>query len=133
MNEELAREYYIKIKTLRDHVQRLTQRIDGLDDQTVQIRAMIQAVTDSQDIPDGQDMLAQLTQGVMVEATSKSVEHVYLNVGADTIVKKTPKQAIQLLEEQQDELAEFRKELIKQREDVAQEAQTIEKKVEDMV
>jgi prefoldin alpha subunit len=133
MNEELAREYYIKIKTLNDHAEKLTNHINGLDDQTVQIRQMIQAVQDVQEVDEGSNILAQLTQGVMIEATSKSIEHVFLNVGAETVVKKTPAEAMKLLEEQQQELSGYRKDLLKQREDVLQEANKIEKQAEEAV
>lgn len=133
MNEEQARQYYIKIKTLREHAQKLTNQINQLDNQTVQIREMIKAVTDVQDVPEGSDILAQVTQGVMIEAISKPVEKVFLNVGAGTVVEKSPADAIELLEEQQRELAEFRKNLIAQRKDVNAQAQKIEQEVEESI
>ena len=133
MDDEKAREYYIKIKTMRDKVQQLTKHINEIDDKTVQLRDMINAVKELQSIEEGDDILAPLTNGVMVPATAKKTEKLYLNVGADTVIEKTPEETIGILEKQQEELTQYRKKMIMQRDELAEQSARIEQEVTEQM
>lgn len=129
MDEEQAREYYIKIKALREQVDKLSQQLNEIDQKTLDIREMIQAVKQASQIQEGDELLVALTNGVFIEATAKKPVKLRLNVGADTVVKKTPQETTKLLEQQQQELTNFRKQVRAQRNQAAQQAQDIEEEV----
>lgn len=129
MDEQKAREYYVKIKTMRDKVQQLTEHINEIDQKTVDLRSMIDAVKQATDISDGDEILAPLTNGVMIPATAKKTQTLYLNVGADTVIEKTPQETEEILEKQLTELTEYRKKMMSQRQQLAQQAAQLEEEV----
>lgn len=129
MDESKAREYYVKIKTLRDQVEALSNQISDIDQKTLDIREMINAVEQAAQLQEGDELLVGLTNGIFIKATAKQLEHLHLNVGADTVVKKTPAETKKILEEQQIELNKYQEQVKHQREELAREANEIEERV----
>ena len=129
MDDAQARDYYVKIKTTREKVEQLSEHINEIDEKTVEIRSMIHAVQNLTELNEGDDILAPLTNGVMIPAKAKKPQMLYLNVGAGTVVQKTPEQTIEILEKQQQELTTYRKKMRMQRDELAQEAKRIEEEV----
>ncbi|MFT4249883.1 MAG: prefoldin subunit alpha [Candidatus Woesearchaeota archaeon] len=129
MNEEEARKHYIHLKTLREHVHKLQTSIQELDEQTRTIQEMKEAITQAETLPEGSEILAPISNGVFIQATSKPVNKLLLNVGANTVIEQTPTEAKNLLEEQLRELDTYRKKLYTQQQELAQQAQAIEQQV----
>ena len=129
MDDQQAREYYVKIKTLREEVDKLSEQLQEIDGKTLEIHEMIQAVKQADEIQAGDELLVPLTNGVFIKATAKENQELLLNVGADSVVKKTPKQTVTLLKEQQQSLTTFRQQVTQKREEVAKQAQEVEEEV----
>lgn len=129
MDESEAREYYIKIKTLRDQVEALSNQIREIDQKSLDIREMINAVKQATQLEEGDELLVGLTNGIFIKATAKQLQHLHLNVGADTVIKKTPTETKELLEQQQVELNKYQEQVKHQRDELAREANEIEQRV----
>lgn len=90
---------------------------------------MKEAITQAETLPEGSEILAPISNGVFIQATSKPVNKLLLNVGANTVIEQTPTEAKNLLEEQLRELDTYRKKLYTQQQELAQQAQAIEQQV----
>lgn len=110
IDEKQARETYIKLNVIEKHAKQLEEHIDELDGKTVELREMIGAVQGIRET-DGETILIPITNGIFARATLEKTDKLYLNVGAKTIVSRTPEQAEQMLTSQQEELAQYRKQL----------------------
>lgn len=114
MNDEKARELYVRLTALKKHQEQLEGHIEELDQKTVEIRQMITAVSEVEHITAGEELLVPLANGIFLPATATSVGTLVLHVGADSAVKKTPQETTAILEKQQEELATFRQKLLAQ-------------------
>lgn len=133
LNEEQAREYYVKIKTLRDQLDGYDKQLDEIEQKSLDIQEMIQAVQQIQHIQEDDEILAPLTNGIFIPAVAKKTTTLKLNVGAGVVVDKTPKETIELLSTQHDELEKYRKTVAQNRQQVARRAADIEDEVKNMM
>ena len=129
MDDEQAREYYIKIKTLREQVNKLSEQLGGLDERTRTIQEMIAAINEYSEIQEGDELLVTLTNGVFIPATAQKTDHLLLNVGAGSVVAKSADETKELLSKQLDELAQMRREVQNKRATAAKQAADIEEEV----
>ncbi len=127
MDETAAREYIVRLEAARERLQRLDDHAAEVDDKTVELRRMIEAVQQALELPEGSELLVPLTNGVFMPATAGKDKTLYLNVGADVVVTRTPDETIKILEKQQDELAEYRERILAERQQAQAEAVRIER------
>lgn len=133
ISEDRARELYVRVKALKEHQQKLESHLDELDSKTVQLREMITAVKDVDTLLEGDDILVPLANGIFMPATAQKTDHLILHVGADTTVKKTPSETVEILEKQLTELAGFREQLLVQYNEVVAESERVEAEVKSEV
>ena len=112
---EKAREHVITLQALQSHVDQLQDQVQELDEKTDEIATMKHALQESSELLDGQEVLVPVATGIFVPARIRPEGKVYVNVGADTLVERTPTQARRMLDNQLDELASYRESLQSQK------------------
>lgn len=133
MDEDRARQLYVTHKNLEEQRQRLEKHLEEIQDKTLELQDMIDAVKELSSTPDDQPTLVPLTNGVFFTSNSHDTKRLYLNVGAGVVVKRTPQQAQELLSRQQDELAQFREQVLKDHEQLSGRITQLEKRIESEV
>lgn len=94
MNEQ---EYFMQINMMGQEAQRLEQQIQVIDQQIMELNAVresLQAISTSNGKA---EILASLGKGIFVKADLKDKE-VFVNVGKDVIIKKTPEETLKVIE-----------------------------------
>ena len=133
MNEEQARQYYITLKTVKKNLSELNQAIADIDTQTAQIQESKHAINEYENITAKSDLLVPIADGIFIQASAVEDKYLRINVGAGAVVKKTPAQAQEMLQEQHDELSKHREQLLNQREQLKVQADDIQKKIAEEI
>jgi prefoldin alpha subunit len=94
MNEQ---EYFMQIQMMGQEAQGIEQQIQVIEQQIMELHAVrgsLEAISKS----DGKaEILASLGKGIFVKADLKDKE-VFVNVGKDVILKKSPEETIKVIE-----------------------------------
>ncbi len=133
MDETKAREYYIKIKTIHDHIDRCTEQISSLDERFLELQSSLDDVQRISALTAPTESLVPIANGIFVSATLQPSQEVFVNVGSDVVVKRSVTRATELLLSQQEKLSSFREKLVRQREELVQVVSDIEREVEGLV
>ena len=113
MNEELQNKY-MQLQMLEQQTSQMQQHIEQMDQQAAELVQVAENLREIQDVKEGTAILVPMAGGVFVRAKIDEPEHVLINVGASSTVQKPIHAAVSLVENQLNELVEYREKTAEQ-------------------
>jgi len=85
--------------------------MEMLEKQQSELANTRKALNELPNTPNGREILIPLAAGIFAKAKLEKNDKVFVNVGSNVTVGKTPEQALIMVQEQMDQIAEYEKEL----------------------
>lgn len=133
MDERRIRELYIRIQVVHKHLSQLDAHRAEIGGKVEELSAMMQAVDEAKDLKDGDELLIPLTNGIFIPVTASALSRLHLNVGAQTMIAKTPGETLAMLSKQQRELAAYDEKIQRQQEQLRSELEKLEAEASEEV
>ena len=127
-DQKELREGYIELQTLEKQMQELQGHIQKLDDQMNEVLITKQAIDDYEKVEEGKEMLVPVANGIFTKASAKKSELI-INVGNNVLTEKSFDDVRGLMIKQEQELRNYRDELLTNLEKVAARIQIVEKEL----
>ena len=118
MSKEDIQRKYLELQLLSHQVNQMQQQLQALDNQLSMLEKTRENIAGIKEISQNSKAFIPLGQGVFVEGSVSDNENLLVNVGADTIVKKSTAESKEIVEKQ---IAEVNS-MIRQMEDYLQKA-----------
>jgi len=97
MNQQ---ESFMQMQMLGQEAEKLDQQMQMIDQQVVELAAVRESIVSIKDNKDkNAEILANLGKGIFIKADLKSKD-LFVNIGKDVIVKKTPDETLKIIDEQ---------------------------------
>ncbi len=106
MNEELQKKY-LEFQLIQQQLEQLQQQHALVENQVAQLISLKDALEELKKSSVKSDMLAPLGAGVYAYSSLNENEHVLMNIGARTAVKKTIPEAQEIAGKQIEEMKKF--------------------------
>ncbi len=103
-DEKDIQDKYRQFQQVQEHLEQITQHLDMLHQQQLEIDVSIEALKELQDAKPNTEILAPIANGIFFKAELKDHKKLLVNVGADVAVEKTIPEVIELLEEQKEKV-----------------------------
>ncbi|MBW2983776.1 prefoldin subunit alpha [Candidatus Woesearchaeota archaeon] len=136
MKEEQQKEMqqkYMQLQLMQQQLKQLQQQIQQFEQQTAELNNLGQSLDDFKKLKPGTDTLVPISSGIFAKASLKDNEGLLVNVGANTIVKKSVSDTKKLVEKQTAEVKKLQKQMLEQLQKVAVAAESIEKELQKLV
>ena len=96
MNEQ---QYFMQVQMMGQEAQRMEQQVQVIDQQIAELSAVRESLEAIKTSNGKSEILANLGKGIFVKADLKDKD-VFVNVGKDVIIKKTPEETITIIEKE---------------------------------
>lgn len=116
-------ELIMKLSMLQQRSEQIEEQINLINQNIAQLEALNNTLLNI-DKSKNKEMLAPLGKGIFVESEIKNKD-LFVNVGSNTIVKRTPKQTAELIEKQINEMKQMKMNFADQLEQTALELQKL--------
>ena len=127
-DKELKEKYH-EMKAIEEHLQNLNQQVQAVEQQLEELRTSVKSLKEYGKLKDGDTVLLPLCNGVFAKAHLHDSSNLFVNVGANTVVKKNPSGTLQLLEKQFGEMQELQMTVVTQLQRLANHAKTVEEEL----
>ncbi len=102
--EKEIQEKYIQFQVLQQQAEQLTKYLEELEQKHLEFNQTVQQLKEFEKIPANTSTLIPLAAGIFVEGKLSENQELIVNVGANTLVKKTIPQIIKMITKQIDEV-----------------------------
>ena len=136
MNEEQQKEMqqkYMQLQMMQQQLKQLQQQIQQFEQQIAELNNLSQSLDDFKKLKLGSDTLVPISSGIFAKASLKYNEGLLVNVGANTIVKKSVSDTKKLVEKQTDEVKKLQEQMLEQLQKAAAAAESSEKELQKLV
>jgi len=110
-------QYIMQMQIMEQEANQLDQQIQAIDQQVSELTSVKESLEALETSKKNKNMLANLGKGIFVETEIKSNE-LLVNVGKNILIKKTPEQAIKIIDEQMAKLSEGRGQILERIEEL---------------
>ena len=110
MTKEKIQKKYFELQLLSQQMQQIKQQLQMLDNQILELNYLKQSVNELKNVKKGIEILAPIGAGIFFKADLKDNENLIVNVGSNITVEKTTEQAVDLINEQIEEIQKIKKE-----------------------
>ncbi len=104
--EERLKEKYLQFQMIQQQIEQITQHVEALNQRNAEVDVSIEAITELGKTKKDTEILSPIANGIFVKAELKDNAALIVNVGADTAVEKTISEIVEILKQQQQEIAE---------------------------
>ena len=109
----------IEMQMISQQFESLQEHAENSDKQLLQITEVIKALDELENCKAGQEILVPVTSGIFARGSLKKGT-LLVNVGDGTVVEKSAAQTKKLLEEQRDDISEYRAQIMMQIQELVQ-------------
>ncbi len=88
-DKKQIQEKYMQMQLIEQQMQQIQKQLQLLENQLQELNLTLQALDDLKNTKPGTDILVPIASGIFFKAELKDNEELALNVGADTVVKKS--------------------------------------------
>lgn len=110
-------EQFLQIAQINQEAEKLEQQINLIDQQIRELEAVKQSIEELAIKQIGSEILTNLGKGIFVKTETKSKE-LFVNVGRETMIKKTPEETLKIIGEQMIKLASGRENFLERVQDL---------------
>jgi len=126
---KVLQKLYVELQLIDKHVKEIQNQIQTLDEQMMQLTYIQQSILEMKVVTKGKKMLVALSNGIFAEATLADNENLYVNVGANVVVKKPMKDTADMMADQTSELSSIRDSLESTLKNLVNQAMEIDMKI----
>ncbi len=112
MDKKELQEQYMKFQMLQQQAMRTQKQVQALDEQGMELKIIEQGIKDFAATPLDTEILVPLSSGIFVKAKLTDNKEVIVNVGSNVTVKKTMKEAEDLVATQTVEIRKVQEQLL---------------------
>ncbi|MBW3012984.1 prefoldin subunit alpha [Candidatus Woesearchaeota archaeon] len=124
--EQELRQAYLELQLMGQQLKQLQQQIQHIDAQVEELIHTEAALDEIPNAEKGSEMLAPLASGIFLKTKLDENRKVVLNIGAGTAVEKTIEETKKLVTDQRVEIMKVREQLAKQFESMSAQVQTMQ-------
>lgn len=117
-------EYFMQVQMLGQEAERIEQQIQVIEQQVAELSAVKQSVESIRTSDDKREILANLGKGIFVKADLKDKE-LFINVGKDVIIKKTPEETIKVIDNETQRMMEGKSAMISRIQEIQENMQQL--------
>jgi len=132
-DKKQLQEKYMQLQMIEQQMQKVQKQLNLLENQIQELNITEQAIDDIQEAKVGTEILVPMASGIFVKAELKNNQDLAVNVGADTVVKKSVEDTKQLITQQIKEVSKMHQDLTANLEKLAGSAQIIEKELSKLI
>ena len=136
MNEEQQKEMqqkYTQLQMMQQQIKQIQQQVQQFEQQIGDLGTLSQSLDDFKELKPGSDTLIPISSGIFAKATLKDNDGLLVNVGADTVVKKSVSDTKELVEKQTAEVRKAQEQMLEQLQKAAAAAESSEKELQELV
>ncbi len=130
--EKTVQEKYIHLQIIAEQMRQVQQQIELIDEQLVELNAIMQSLDDFNQIKEGSNMLVPVQSGIFAKGKIEDTNELLVNVGSNVVVKKDVEGAKGLLHKRSEELTKHRVQVLASMQMLAQKAQELEKEIAEL-
>lgn len=132
-DEKELQKKYMQFQALNQQLQQVQQQLQAIDAQLLEMRSTEESLREIGKTDAGKEILIPVANGIFAKAELKDNKNLLLNVGSDTVVKKTVDESVEMIKKQFDEVSKYRYELIEQLQKFSVYAQKTQDELEKMM
>ena len=133
MNEKAIQEKYIEFQFIHQQLAELQKQAQTAAQQISELEASKQSLSELAELKPGSDILVPVQNGIFVKAKLGELDSLTVNVGSGIAVVKSIDETKKILEEQQQELSNFRQQIVAELKENLTRARELEKELIDVV
>ncbi|MBI5072250.1 prefoldin subunit alpha [Candidatus Woesearchaeota archaeon] len=107
--QQALQEKYMEYQMLQEQLGKMSEQSETLKKQTEELETLKEAVHAIQETKVGSEMFVPISSGIFVKAEIKETNEVLMNVGDNVVVPKNMKDAVALIQKQQNEINGYEK------------------------
>ena len=131
--EEQAKQKYMELQLLMQHVQELNQQIERAQEQFAQTTALKTYIEDFANAKKGDRVYAGVGPGMFVEASLEETGKVLVNIGANVAVYKSLSDTKNLVEKQTKDLQEVMEKMAVEMQKLTQRSESLQEELKTLV
>jgi len=131
-NQKMMEEKYYEFNILSQRIKQIEKQVEAITQQIMEINITSQSLDEISNLNHGAEILIPLSNGIFAKAELKDTKDLLINVGSDTIVKKSIADTIQFISKQAEDLKSAHKQYIVELQSLASRAASIEKELVEM-
>ena len=129
MSKKELQEKYIELQSLNQHIQKIQQQLGLLDQQYIELINLEANLKDLERIKEKRNTFVPLGSWIFVKSELEQIDKVLLNIGANTLVKKTIPEAREFISRQVKEIEDLIKRLDIELRDAVERIQRLEEEL----
>lgn len=130
MKDGVSSRDYVDLELLNQQLQELEQSLQMADQELEYASVAISMISELKTLDKNQEILIPIGNGVFFTVHAGDVKQVKVAVGSGVVVDKTPEEASKFVNEQVNELEDYREKSIQLYQQVAEKALLLQKKME---
>ncbi len=132
-NHKKIKEKYMEMQLIEQQVQKMHKQIEAIEEQMEEIMGISASLSELAEVSKGSDALIPVANGIFIKAKIEDTSDVYMNVGSNTNVKKSLKEAVGLIDKQKEEMKEVRDHFINAIETFMEKAKETETELKSLI
>ena len=100
MNRNAESEKMVELQMLQQQLDLMQKYSEELDEKTAEFRKTKNSLEELSTVKNGSELLVPMAQGIFAQVKLVDIQHLIVNVGANTLVSKTIPQIVELIEKQ---------------------------------
>lgn len=112
--ENEKQELMIELKALDEELKKLNSHLENMDQQIAELDDSKHVVNEFSELKKNDELRVPLSSGIYIKASILDTKSLMINVGSNVTVEKTPEQVTKILDNQLEELSNYRKQLVEQ-------------------
>ncbi|MBW2999678.1 prefoldin subunit alpha [Candidatus Woesearchaeota archaeon] len=130
MDNEIQNKY-LELQMIGQQIKQVQQQIQALDNRLMELNVVEQSLDDLGEVKTGTEILVPISSGIFAKAELKDNKDLMVNVGANTVVKKTIPKTKDMLTEQTTEINKYKEQMLMQVNQLIEHAKALEKEIEE--
>ena len=132
-DQKQIQEKYMQMQLLEQQMQQIQKHLQLLENQLHELNITEQALDEIKTTKIGAEILVPMASGIFVKAELKDNKELAVNVGANTVVKKSIEEAKKLITSQVEDITNMQQNLTANFQKLTESAQMLEKELSKLI
>lgn len=128
-NQKKLQEKYIEFQIMDQQMKQIEKQIDAVSSQIQELAITSQSIDELSNVKTGTEIFVPLSKGIFTKAELKGSKEMLINVGSNTVVKKSVSDAKKFVEKQMEEITKVLQQLMAELQKMATKANAVEKEI----
>tara|TARA_Y100000310_G_scaffold345598_1_gene467050 strand:- start:1748 stop:2167 length:420 start_codon:yes stop_codon:yes gene_type:complete len=132
-NEQEMQEKYMQFQMMLQQSQHIEQALEALNKQTEELNNLKQNLEEISKVEEGNELLVPLGAGIFLKANLAGDKDLLMNVGSKVVVKKSPEEAMGIIDKQLEEINKAVEETVKEQIRLTGEQQSLQGEIQELI